>query len=253
MRREPESDTSNLIELSVIIPVYNEEAIVEASITELVSGLETRPRLKNLRYELIISANGCFDQTVPRVRELQKRFPKIRLLEMDEPNYGKALRRGILAAEGEIVVCDEIDLCDLDFYEAALDAMEAEGWDLVVGSKRLRESKDRRPLFRRVASTGVTKLLWLATGFRGTDTHGLKALRRQAILPIVHQCVVDKDMFASELVIRTHQDAALKAGEIPIELVEKRAPSIHLMRRVPTVLRQLVTLAWVTRVQRHRN
>lgn len=249
MHSAPENEGPNSLDLSVIIPVYNEESIVVDSLIELMDGLDARAALKDLSYELIVSANGCVDQTVPLVRELQRRYPTLRLIESGEPNYGKALREGILASKGEIVICDEIDLCDLDFYERALAALEDQALDLVVGSKRLRSSSDQRPLFRRVASTGVTKLLWLATGFRGTDTHGLKAFRRERLLPIVQRCVVDKDMFASELVIRAHQSAMLRAGEIPVDVVEKRAPSVHLLRRVPTVLRQLVTLAWVTRVQ----
>jgi hypothetical protein len=65
---------------------------------------------------------------------------------------------------------------------------------------------------------------------------------------VVDKCVVDKDMFASELVIRASR-SQLRCTEIPVEVIEKRAPSIQLARRVPRVLRQLGTLAWVIRVK----
>ena len=186
--------------------------------------------------------------TVAIARELSARHPEIRVLESDEPNYGKALRLGIEQARGTYVVCDEIDLCDVDFYERALHRLREEGYDMVVGSKRLERPFDRRPAGRRFATSVINWLLWLATGFAGTDTHGLKAFVRERLLGVVGKCVVDRDMFASELVIRANR-MMLRTTEIPIEVIEKRAPSVQLTKRVPRVLRQLATLAWVIRVK----
>ena len=198
----------------------------------------------------MLSANGCVDRTVDIAHQLMERHPTLRLLQSEEPNYGKALRHGIEQARGKYVVCDEIDLCDVDFYERALYRLTEEGYDMVVGSKRLERSFDKRPPFRRFASTVINFLLWLATGFEGTDTHGLKAFNRERLLGVVGKCVVDKDMFASEFVIRANR-MKFRVTEIPVEVIEKRPPSIKLVQRVPRVLRQLGTLAWVIRI-RHR-
>jgi hypothetical protein len=85
-------------------------------------------------------------------------------------------------------------------------------------------------------------------GFRGTDTHGLKAFKRAALLPIARACVVEKDVFASEFVIRAYR-ANLRVREIPVRVLEKRPPSINLMKRVPNVLRSLAKLTWAIRVR----
>ena len=69
-------------------------------------------------------------------------------------------------------------------------------------------------------------LLRATTGFRGTDTHGLKAFRRDRLRPWRSACVVDRDLFASELVIRA-QRMGRDVREIPIALREKRPPSTH--------------------------
>lgn len=235
-------------DFSIVIPVYNEEGILSASVADLVSKLADSKKLENDTYELILSANGCVDRTVDIARRLQEKYPGILVLQSDEPNYGAALKAGIYKARGEHVICDEIDLCDVDFYERALYRLREEGYDMVVGSKRLERSFDKRPPFRRFASTVVNWLLWLSTGFEGTDTHGLKAFNRKRLLEIVDRCVVDKDMFASEFVIRTHR-MGFRATEIPLEVIEKRPPSVRLTKRVPAVLRQLGTLAWVIRVK----
>ncbi len=235
-------------DVSVVIPVYNEEGIISASVADLREKIAHSEKLKGLTFEIILSANGCKDRTVAIARELSARHPEIRVLESDEPNYGKALRLGIEQARGTYVVCDEIDLCDVDFYERALHRLREEGYDMVVGSKRLERSFDRRPAGRRFATSVINWLLWLATGFEGTDTHGLKAFVRERLLGVVGKCVVDRDMFASELVIRANR-MMLRTTEIPIEVIEKRAPSVQLTKRVPRVLRQLATLAWVIRVK----
>jgi glycosyltransferase involved in cell wall biosynthesis len=231
--------------LSIVIPVYNEEAIVESSLLRYLAGLEALGR----PYELIVAANGCRDQTVPIVRELMTTWPTLRLHERETPDYGRALRAGLLSALGDVVVCDEIDLCDLDFVKRALRLLDAQQCDVVVGSKAMPGARDRRPFVRRAATRVINGLLRAAVGFQGTDTHGLKAMKRRAILPVVRACVVEKDLFASELVIRAGR-AGLRITEIPIELEEQRTSPVHLVRRVPRVLRDLGRLVVAVRFEK---
>ena len=61
-------------------------------------------------------------------------------------------------------------------------------------------------------------------------------------------CVVDKDVFASEFVIRAYREG-LRVREIPVRVLEKRRPSINLTRRVPNVLKSLAKLTWAIRVK----
>jgi hypothetical protein len=73
-------------------------------------------------------------------------------------------------------------------------------------------------------------------------------MRRATIIPTVERCVVDRDLFASELVIRAQREGH-RVVEIPIEVIEKRQPSINLWRRVPNVLRNLARLTYIFRVK----
>ena len=91
-------------------------------------------------------------------------------------------------------------------------------------------------------------LLALALDFQGTDTHGVKAFRRDRLMPVIEKCVVDMDVFASELVIRAWR-MGLQVIEIPIQLHEKRQPSVHLFKRVPSVLKNVSKLVYVIRVR----
>jgi glycosyltransferase involved in cell wall biosynthesis len=236
------SDTAP--EISIVIPVYNEEGILHSAIVDL------HERLKPLgwNYEIIIAENGSKDGTVALAQDLCAKYEGLRTLSAGEPNYGKALREGIRQARGTFVICEEIDLCDTDFHARALDLLRSGEADLVIGSKLISGSQDERPMLRHAASLAYTSLLRMLLGFRGTDTHGLKAFRRETLLPHVDACLVEKDVFASELVIRAYRSPA-RVIEIPVRVMEKRPPSINLFRRVPNVLKSVAKLTWAIRLK----
>ena len=230
--------------ISIVIPVYNEEGILHSAVVDL------RERLAPLgwSYEIILAENGSRDRTIEIAKELSGKYPEVRFLSAGEPNYGKALRQGILDSRGEIVLCDEIDLCDTDFHRRAVEILDSGRAEMVIGSKLIGGAEDERPLLRHAASLFYTGLLRVLLGFRGTDTHGLKAFRRASLLPMVSACLVEKDVFASELVIRAYRQD-LNVLEIPVRVIEKRPPSINLFKRVPNVLKSVAKLTWAIRVK----
>lgn len=231
-------------DLSIVIPVYNEEKMVRGAVEELCRSLDAR----GWDYELLLCENGSKDRTAAIVDELARQSPRIRSLHETEPNYGRALKHGILEARGTFVLCDEIDLCDVDFYERALPILRAGEALMVVGSKVLAGAKDERPFVRQAATHVINGMLRVSLGFKGTDTHGLKAFRREPLIEVANACVVEKDLFASEFVIRAGR-MGRSVTEIPIVVREKRRPSINLARRVPNVLKNLGRLVWVIRIQ----
>lgn len=237
--------TPGIPDISIVIPVYNEEAILHAAIVDL------RERLRpfDWAYEIVIAENGSRDRTLGIAAELAEKFPEVRYFSFGQPNYGGALRKGILEmAQGKIVICDEIDLCDADFHRRAVDILSSGSTELVIGSKLVSGADDHRPMARHAASLLYNGLLRVTLGFQGTDTHGLKAFLREPLLPIARACVVDKDVFASEFVIRAYREG-IRIQEIPVRVMEKRPPSINLVKRVPNVLKNLGKLTWAIRVK----
>lgn len=239
------SEPSHEPAISIVIPIYNEEAILRAAIVDLLD------RLERLRwsYEVVLAENGSTDGTLEVAAELQRRFAQLDCRHTGEPNYGKALRDGILHARGDVVICDEIDLCDTDFYQRAMAELEDPSVDFVVGSKAMKGAEDRRPLYRRLGTKVINGALRVTLGFKGTDSHGLKAFRRQAVRPIARACLVDRDLFASELVVRAER-AGLGMREIPVRVLEKRPPTVGLLKRVPQVLKSLTQLVVAIRIKR---
>ena len=224
--------------LSIVIPVYNEEGILRGSVLEL----EEKLRRFGWSYELLLCENGSRDRTVEIGRELSVEHPEVRMLSIGQPNYGLAMKQGILEARGTFVICDEIDLLDTEFYARAMALLERSETDLVVGSKAMVGSHDQRPLFRRAATRVYNGMLRIVCHFPGTDTHGLKAFRREALLETARRCVLDRYVFASEFVIRAHREGK-RVLEIPFAVREKRPPSINLLKRVPHVVKSVAKLA----------
>ena len=224
--------------LSIVIPVYNEEGILRGSVLEL----EDKMRRFDWSYELLLCENGSRDRTVEIGRELEAEHPRVRMLSVGAPNYGLAMKQGILEARGTYVICDEIDLIDTEFYARAMALLERSDTELIVGSKAMVGSNDERPLFRRAATRIYNGMLRAVCHYPGTDTHGLKAFRREALLETARRCVLDRDVFASEFVIRAHREGK-KVLEIPFAVREKRPPSIRLLKRVPHVVKSVAKLA----------
>lgn len=232
--------------VSIVIPVYNEEGILEEAVKRLKLDLE--PFRNDFDFELILAENGSRDNTIAKGEELAAQDSFVSIFHYPEPDYGLALQAGIRKAKGEIVICDEIDLCLPEFYQKALDLFKRTDVEMIVGSKRAEGANDQRPVKRRFATWVLNVMLKIILGFKGTDTHGVKAFRKAPLMPVLDKCLVGKDIFASEFVIRAER-MGVDIREIPISLDEKRAPSIKLMKRVPRVLSNLAYLFWNIRIK----
>ncbi|MBI3631724.1 MAG: glycosyltransferase [Candidatus Staskawiczbacteria bacterium] len=226
------------IYLSVIIPIYNEENILISATENILSFL----RNQAFSFEMILAENGSRDKTLEVAKNLQETYPlEVRVVSAGEPNYGLALKKGIVEARGKYIISDEIDIGNFDFYKQSLSILEKESVEMVIGSKQLAGADDGRPWSRKVASRIINLLLWVFLGFKGTETHGLKAWKKDKLDNIVKQCVTDKDIFASELVIRAEKQG-IKIKEIPFKIEETRSARINLLKRVPNVIKNIIKL-----------
>jgi len=220
------------LQVSILIPIYNEEGILEDSVHRLVQGCNAH----RIPYELILCENGSRDRTVEIAERLCAEFPTVRLLRYHKPDYGGALNAGIQDARGRNIVCFEIDFYDVPFVEIANVMLKK--YDAVIGSKRAPGSRDRRPWIRRFITWGFNTFLRLFFGFKGTDTHGIKAFRAERAKPLAASCETGRDIFVTELVIRMER-ADLRMCEIPLEIEELRPAPINIAKRVPSAVKNL--------------
>jgi glycosyltransferase involved in cell wall biosynthesis len=217
--------------LSLVLPAFNEVGLLGSTVTNLITGLDTRP----VTYEIVIVENGSRDGTLRLARLLAAQLDHIRVLSLPRGNYGAALVAGFRAARGDIVVNFDVDYYDLGFLDAAVTILEAGEADIVLASKRVPDAQDRRPLARRALTFGFTTLLRVIVDLPVSDAHGMKAIGRHSVASTVERCRLRGSIFDVELVCKGERDG-LRFAELPAFVAERRPP------RSSVVIRSLEAL-----------
>jgi hypothetical protein len=154
------------------------------------------------------------------------------------------LKAGLLAAVGEVIINFDADYYDFDFVRRAL---AADG-DVVIASKGLSDSDDRRPLLRRMASRTFGRLTRSLLRIRVRETHGMKLFRAPA-LELVPFIAATKDLFDTELLARA-EFAGLTIDELPITTEETRPSRSAILLRVPRTVLGLLEIRRRLRAER---
>jgi glycosyltransferase involved in cell wall biosynthesis len=224
--------------ISVVMPAHNEEQLLAESVAAVATGL----RQAGPSFEIVIVENGSADRTWTLAQRLAEQQPEVRALQTPRADYGRALRTGFLAARGRIIVSFDVDFYDLDFLAAAVARVdEPDGPAIVVGTKRGAGALDTRPFLRRTVTAVFSSILRVGFGLRVSDTHGIKALRRAPLVPIIERCEFGLDLFDTELVLRAER-AGLATAELPVVVEERRPARSSIARRIPRTILNLLRL-----------
>ena len=119
--------------LSVVIPAWNEAATIEATARHVLVYLDARAK----DGELIVADDGSTDATAQIVERLIAQDARVRLLRLPHEGKGRAVQRGVLAADGAFVLFMDADdstpIEEMDKFWPLL----WEGWDVVIGSRKM--------------------------------------------------------------------------------------------------------------------
>jgi hypothetical protein len=225
---------------SVVIPIHNEAGCLAAEVGELVAEMQAR----GIDYELLLAENGSSDDTPAIAEALAAANPRIRALRVPVPDYGAAMKAGMLAGRGDFVVNFDIDFHDVGFMLAAGEVLADTDAGIVVGSKLMQGAEDRRSPARHLVSLGFTTILRLLFDRRMDDTHGMKVLRREVVERYAPRTIMTTDLFDTELIIRARR-GGVSTRAIPVTVEEKRKPRSSIVRRIPRTMRNLIRLRLV--------
>jgi len=215
--------------MTLVIPVYNEASFLPGALERLYGDLAQ----VEAAVDVILAENGSTDGTAELGRELAKTYPNLAVIELPEPDYGGAMRAGFLAATGDWVFNSDIDYFSGSFMAKVVSL--ADDADVVLASKRDPESDDRRSPVRRLATWTFNQVLRFMLGSKVSDTHGIKALRREVIADVAEAVISRQDLFDTELVIRAEKKG-WRISELPIVVEEQRETKSSLLKRIPRTL-----------------
>lgn len=221
-------------ELSIVVPLYNEEANVHPLVDAV------RGALTNWQWELILVDDGSRDQTAPLVEAIAREDSRIRLIRLSR-NYGQttAMQAGFDTASGDVVISMDGDLQNDPNDIPRLVEKLQEGYDLVTGYRLRRQDKF---LTRKVPSWLANRLIRWVTGVPIRDNGcTLKAYRR----PVVDRLFLYADMhrFITAIAVGT---TGARVCEIPVRHEPRRfGTSKYGLSRVVKVLGDLMAIVMI--------
>ena len=198
--------------VSVVIPVYNEEATLSSLLPRLFVALDALKR----RYEVILIDDGSRDRSLEILRaESAKHAGKVRVVELSR-NFGQhpAILAGFSVAEGDVIVTLDADLQNPPEEIGKLLAKIDEGYDVVGGVRQQRQDT----LFRRAASWLVNRVTVAITGIKMSD-YGcmLRAYSKEVVE------LINRSEEHSTFIPALAQSIARRPTEVPVAHAERTA------------------------------
>lgn len=167
--------------LSIVIPAYNEEKNIGGCLAELRTCLHGNGAIP---YEIIVVNDNSRDSTEMVVQSEMAKDPAIRLLNRKPPGgFGRAIRSGLEAVQGDVVVVYMADLSDDPEDVVRYYRKIQEGYDCVFGSRFIKGSKvENYPWLKRIVNRIVNHCVRLMFQTRFNDlTNAFKAYRADVI------------------------------------------------------------------------
>ena len=211
--------------LSLVVPAYKQEKTIVQDIKNLNKVLSSLP----LKYEIIVVVDGFLDKTYEKISSQKSVIRNLKVYGY-EKNYGKgyAVKYGMLKAQGDTIGFIDAGM-DLDPSEisVALDLMEWNKADIIIGSKLHPESKVNYPFWRKILSWGYRTLTHILFGFNVKDTQvGMKFFRKKVAHEVFSKIVIKRYAFDIEVLTVAYKLGYKKIYESPVKLNFQRAAGI---------------------------
>jgi|GEM_PF-220483 len=199
--------------VSIVIPVYNEAKRLETCV------LKVKDEIEKITpdYEIIIAEDGSTDGTDKLAGNLSRAFKQV-LHQHYSHRLGKggALKSALKISQGDIFIFLDVDLAtDLSHLKELIDEIK-NGYDIVIGSRRLAGSKVKKPIVRKVATFFYNSLIELLFQDEIRDHQcGFKAFKRKPLMKIIDSVEDNKWFFDTEVLIKAKK-RGYRVKEIPV-------------------------------------
>jgi dolichyl-phosphate beta-glucosyltransferase len=215
------------LDLSVVIPAYNEESRIGPTIRDIVDYCRTRGRT----FELIVVDDGSRDGTSSLARSLAEELPELKLIRL-AANHGKgyAVRTGVVNALGRTVLFTDADgatpIREVERLEAAI----GDGADVAVGSRALRAQgvQVEAKMYRHVIGRTFHRLVERLADAGVKDTQcGFKLFRASVAQDLFSRMRMNGFSFDVEVLVMARR-RGYKVAEVPVNWTHQPGSKVRL-------------------------
>ena len=244
IRAAPSQMNSPTLDLSVVIPAYNEEGRLPKTLDSVIAYLQTR----FYRAEIIVVDDGSADGTAGVVIAYQPKYSGLRMVS-NPGNRGKgfSVRHGMLEARGEIALFTDADLSTpIEEGDKLFAALKEQGFDAAIGSRAMDRSliEVHQSVIREQAGIFFNYLVRWIMGIEFSDTQcGFKAFRRGRARIIFEQQRIGRFGFDPEILFLAKRHG-LKVAEIPVRWSHDSATKVKVAADGIQMLLELLLIRW---------
>jgi len=231
-------------EFSIVIPAFNEELRLPATLDRIGTYLKTCGR----EAEVLVVDDGSRDRTAAVAESFRSKIHTLRVVP-NGINRGKgySVRHGVQEARGQIVLFTDADLSSpIDEAEKLIEVLNAQNYDLAIGSRAVDRSliTVHESPFREFAGIIFNKIVRLILWLPFVDTQcGFKAFRRERCAIIFEQQTIERFGFDPELLYLARHHG-LRAVEIPVRWGHSPATKVNMLRDSLQMFLDVFKIRW---------
>jgi len=234
-------DQPRHVALDVVVPVYNEEKDLAASIGRLRAFLDTQVPYSAV---ITIADNASTDRTWAIATDLADRLPGVRAVHLDLKGRGRALRQVWATSDADILAYMDVDLStDLAALLPLVAPLLSGHSDLAIGTRLARGSRVVRGPKRELISRSYNLLLRTTLAARFSDAQcGFKAIRAdraKELLPLVE----DTGWFFDTELLVLAERRGLRIHEVPVDWVDDPDSTVDIVATATADLKGMWRLA----------
>lgn len=205
------------VDVEIVVPVYNEERALRASVLTLNAYAQTLP----WTYRIVIADNASVDATEIVGRELAEDLQTVTYVRLDQKGRGRALRQTWSQANARVVCYMDVDLStDLAALPVLVAPLLSGHSDVAIGTRLSSSSRVTRGSKREFISRSYNRLLRWTLRSKFSDAQcGFKAVRADRVATLLAHVKDEEWFFDTELLVVAERNG-MRIHEVPVDWVD---------------------------------
>jgi len=223
------------MKISIVIPCYNEEKILEKNINVIrnfLLGKDIYPHFLKYNWEIIIADNGSTDRTLEIAKNLSQKYKNVSYTHLNQKGRGRVLKKCWLESKADILSYMDVDLStNLKSFPELIKKI-TDGQNIAIGSRLIKGANTKRNLKREILSRGYNALVKILFQTKFSDAQcGFKAITKKSAQQLIPLIKDNSWFFDSELLILAEK-RGYKISEVPVEWIEDLDSRVKIFKTV---------------------